>query len=247
MIIKSKHPIAPAMDRLVTRPILRRADVVLYLTEKERDDLVEVESAISAKALPNGVPASPPLASPHDDDVEVLYLARLQERKRPALFVESAREILADGVDARFTLIGPDGGEGAHVRDAIARGNGYSKSIKWEGSLPPEETADRMAQASIYVLPSVDEPFSMSVLEAMAIGLPVVITESCGLADTVRASGCGIVVDHSQKSLTGAVRRLIEDPALRGKMGEAGRKAAQENFSMDAIGRTLLTAYGLDN
>jgi hypothetical protein len=83
-------------------------------------------------------------------------------------------------------------------------------------------------------------------LEAMAIGLPVVITESSGLADTVRASGCGIVVDHSQKSLTGAVRRLIEDPALREEMGDAGRKTARENFSMDAIGRTLLKVYGLN-
>jgi glycosyltransferase involved in cell wall biosynthesis len=246
MIIKSKHLIAPALDRFVTRPILRRADVVLYLTARERDDLLEVETEIAVQALPNGVPPSPPLATPNDGVVEVLYLARLHERKRPALFVETAREILTEGIDARFTLVGPDGGEGSKVRDAISRGDDMAKSIKWEGSLPPEETADRMAQASIYVLPSVDEPFSMSVLEAMAIGLPVVITESCGLADTVRASGCGIVVDHSQKSLTGAVRRLIEDPALREEMGEAGRKTARENFSMDAIGRTLLTVYGLN-
>ncbi|MDT5234266.1 MAG: hypothetical protein QOF47_253 [Mycobacterium sp.] len=245
MIVKSRHPIAPALDRLFTRPILRRADVVLYITARERDDLLEVEADIAAQALPNGVPPSPPLATPSDGVVEVLYLARLHERKRPALFVETAREILTEGIDARFTLVGPDEGEGSKVRDAISRGDDFAKSIKWEGSLPPEETADRMAQASIYVLPSVDEPFSMSVLEAMAIGLPVVITESCGLADTVRASGCGIVVDHSQKSLTGAVRRLIEDSALREEMGDAGRKTARENFSMDAIGRTLLTAYGL--
>src|SRR6185312_11172960 len=123
---------------------------------------------------------------PNDGGVEVLYLARLHERKRPALFVETARDILSEGIDARFTLIGPDGGEGAKVREAITRGREFETSINWEGSLPPEKTADRMAHASIYVLPSVDEPFSMSVLEAMAIGLPVVITESCGLADTVR-------------------------------------------------------------
>ncbi|MDT5009079.1 MAG: hypothetical protein QOH57_696 [Mycobacterium sp.] len=245
MIVRSRHLIAPILDRLLTRPILRRADVVLYLTDKERDDLLEVEPAISAQALPNGVPPSPPLAMAHQGDVEVLYLARLHERKRPALFVETARELLAEGVGARFTLIGPDGGEGEKVREAIDKDNDAAKSIMWEGSLPPEETADRMAQASIYVLPSVDEPFSMSVLEAMAVGLPVVITESCGLADTVRANGCGIVVDHSQDALTAAVRTLIENPPLRKTMGDAGRKTAQADFSMDAIGRSLLTAYGL--
>jgi glycosyltransferase involved in cell wall biosynthesis len=246
MITKSKHPIAPALDRFLTRPILRRADTVLYLTEKEREELLEVETEIASQPLPNGVPPFLPIAAHDDDDVEVLFLARLHERKRPALFVESARDLLNDGIVARFTLIGPDGGEGAKVRDAIGRDDAVTKSISWEGSLPPEETSDRMAQSSIYVLPSVDEPFSMSVLEAMAIGLPVVITQSCGLADTVRANGCGIVVDHSKESLTAAVRRLVEDPVLRATMGEAGRKAARENFSMEAIGRTLLTVYGLN-
>ena len=244
MIVKSHHPIAPYLDRLLTRPILRRAAAVLYLTSKERDDLVEVEPRIHARALPNGVPPSPPHAE-HQDSVEVLFLARLHERKRPAMFVESARDIVAEGIDAHFTLIGPDGGEGAKVAEAIARGDDYTESITWEGSLPPEETDERMAKASIYVLPSVDEPFSMSVLEAMAVGLPVVITESCGLAETVRANGCGIVVDHSQASLTDAVRQLIEDPEARRRMGEAGRKTAQEHFSMAAIGRTLLDVYGI--
>ena len=245
MITKTNHPIAPVLDRVLTRPILRRAHVVLYLTARERDDLLEVEADIAAQALPNGVPSSTPLAAPEEGPVEVLFLARLQERKRPALFVESARDIVAEGVDARFTLVGPDEGEGPKVREAIDRGTGFAESITWEGSLPPEETAERMAKASIYVLPSVDEPFSMSVLEAMAIGLPVVITDSCGLAETVRANGSGIVVDDSQASLTAAVRRLIDDPALRRQMGDAGRKTARESFSMDSIGRTLLTIYGL--
>jgi glycosyltransferase involved in cell wall biosynthesis len=61
----------------------------------------------------------------------------------------------------------------------------------------------------------------------------------------VRTRGCGIVVDHSQEALTNAVRQLIEDPMLRKTMGAAGRKTAQEDFSMDAIGRSLLTAYGV--
>lgn len=248
MIIKSDHLIAPVLDRFLTRPILRRADVVLYLTPKERDELLEVESEISAEALPNGVPPSPQRAAQSNDgEVEVLFLARLHERKRPVMFVETAREILAAGIAAQFVLIGPDEGEGPRVREAITRGTDLSGSITWSGSLPPDETADRMAEASIYVLPSVDEPFSMSVLEAMAIGLPVVITESCGLADTVRASSCGIVVDHSQESLTQAVRRLIEDPQLREKMGQSGRRTALNDFGMDGIARTLLTAYGFED
>ena len=245
MIVKSDHVIAPVLDTFFTRPILRRADAVLYLTSSERDALLEVESDIHAQPLPNGVPVPSASANPDGDKVDVLFLARLHERKRPTFFVETGAKILADGIDARFSLVGPDEGEGAKVREAIDRAGDHGENLNWEGPLPPEETAERMARASIYVLPSVDEPFSMSVLEAMAIGLPVVITHSCGLAETVRASGCGIVVDHTQESLTGAVRRLIEDPALRRQMGDAGNRAALDNFSMDLIGRNLISIYGL--
>ncbi|KLI07650.1 hypothetical protein ACT17_10760 [Mycolicibacterium conceptionense] len=248
MITDSSHPIAPILDRILTRPILRRAAAVLYLTEDERAALLRVQPEAAVRHLRNGVPGyegapAAARADPTAGGVEVLYLARLQARKRPALFVEAAARLLAAGCDARFTLVGPDEGEGAEVLDTITRSDIRSDEIRWEGAVPPDRTVLRMAAASIYVLPSVDEPFPMSVLEAMSVGLPVVITESCGLADTVRASGSGIVVDESEDALIEAMRTLIIDQRLREKMSAAARQTAAAVFSMEAIARDLTAVY----
>ena len=78
-----------------------------------------------------------------------------------------------------------------------------------------------MSQAGVYVLPSIDEPYGMSVLEAMSVGLPVVITESCGLASLVRTTGSGVVTDPSLEGLVEGVRAIISDPAAARRMGEA--------------------------
>ncbi|OMC40305.1 hypothetical protein A5740_24475 [Mycobacterium sp. GA-1841] len=248
MVADSDHPIAPLLDRILVRPILRRAAAVLYLTEAERAALLRVQPAAAVQHLPNGVPGyepGPDVGADRvaDNDVEVLYLARLQARKRPALFVRAATRLLAQDCAARFTLIGPDEGEGAAVRAAISQSGADEDAIAWEGALPPEHTTERMAAASVYVLPSVAEPFPMSVLEAMSVGLPVVVTESCGLANAVRDSGSGIVVDESEEALVEAIHMLIADRGLRERMSAAARRTATEVFSMAAVARELLTLY----
>ncbi|WP_166903234.1 glycosyltransferase [Mycobacterium sp. DL440] len=248
MIADSSHPIAPLLDRVLTRPILRRAAAVLYLTVEERVALSRVQPEAAVQHLPNGVPGYDGTSTVGSgdrtsDQVEVLYLARLQSRKRPVLFAKTAARLVAEGCDARFTLVGPDEGEAAQVLETIMRSGTRTDEIRWEGALPPDRTVARMAAASIYVLPSVDEPFPMSVLEAMSVGLPVVITESCGLAETVRASGSGMVVDESEDSLIEAIRMLITDQRLREQMSAAARQTAAAAFSMEAVARDLTAVY----
>jgi glycosyltransferase involved in cell wall biosynthesis len=250
MIIPSRRAVAPLMDRLLTRPVLRRANVVLHLSEEEKRALLQVEPRLTLRQLPNGVPMYDVTTEHEDtassDQIEVLYLARLHERKRPRLFVEAAADLLSEGIDARFRLVGPDGGEAENVENAIATAHDPWARIAWQGALPPDETVERMRRASFYVLPSVNEPFPMSVLEAMAVGLPLILTESCGLADVVKSSGSGIIVDESKRGLVDAMRSLIVDPLLRKKMGIAAQRTAGELFSMDAVGRQLLGIYAAE-
>jgi glycosyltransferase involved in cell wall biosynthesis len=84
----------------------------------------------------------------------------------------------------------------------------------------------------------------MAILEAMSVGLPVIVTDSCGLAPLIDDTHSGIVVDDSVESLAEAMRRLILDTELRENMGRAARQAVQDRFSMEAIGRELVRMYG---
>ena len=201
MVIPSRNPLAGPLDTLWTRRLLADARAVFYLTDLERTQLREVAHAeITLAQLHNGVPDYP--AGPERTGVtEVLCLARLHARKRPTLFVAVAKQLLAEGLDARFTLVGPDEGEAAAVQAAI----GGETRITWAGAIDPADAPSRLAKATAYVLAAEREPYPMAVLEAMSVGLPVVVCDDCGLAPTIAETRAGVVTKGTVSALADAV------------------------------------------
>lgn len=83
----------------------------------------------------------------------------------------------------------------------------------------------------------------MSVLEAMSVGLPVIVTADCGLAPIIEESACGTVTDPSVPSLTAAVSAMLRDHARARSMGERGKQAVLEHFGMRRVGDRLVNTY----
>ena len=188
MIDPSHRALSRPLDALATRRVLQGAAAVFYLTpwsdaglvEVARDPLHqltelderrpqgrprEVTPAPSAGAVPGAAPGAEAAL-----DVRV-----------------HGRAALGEGVDAAFHLVGPDEGEGPRVRAAISALG--SERLAWEGPIAPESTLRRLSQAALFVLPAVNEPYPMAVLEALSVGCPVVVTESCGLAPAIERPG----------------------------------------------------------
>jgi glycosyltransferase involved in cell wall biosynthesis len=241
MIDETSHPLAIPLDLALTRPVLTRAKIVAYLTSRERASL-EVVSRGGARLeeLPNGVPLA--TQGTTTGPAGVLYLARLAARKHPVAFVEAAARVAPEFPEAAFALVGPDEGEGAPVLAAISS-SGHADRIRWEGPVGMSGAAERMRRATVYVLPSVDEPYPMSVLEAMSVGLPVVVTDTCGLASFVRDHDAGLVTDDTVESLADALRILLADPGRAAAMGARGRNAVRSERSMAAIAQRLEAFY----
>jgi glycosyltransferase involved in cell wall biosynthesis len=157
-------------------------------------------------------------------------------------FVDAAAEVLGTHPDARFVLAGPDEGERAAVDRRIAE-LGLGDRFEVPGALSGERVLEELRRAHVYVLPSVDEPFPMSVLEALSVGVPAVVTHSNGLAKDIAAAGAGRAVEPGPAGVAAAVRELL-DPQENGGASAAARKLAAESFSMDAVLDTLLGVYG---
>lgn len=245
MIDASSKPLARPLDRFLTRPLLSSASRVLHLTPREASDLREVVGgrSIRLQALPNGVPLAKETAPRPDRPIDVLFLARLHKRKRPQVFVEAAH-LLADQFPAvTFSVVGPDEGEEESVRELARRFDPDGTHIRIEGPLQPHETAERMRQSAVYVLPSEDEPFPMSVLEAMALGVPVVINDDCGLASAVGEAKAGVIVDGSVASVARAISTLLQDGSERRTRGRNASELVRESFSMEAIAERLEEIY----
>lgn len=245
MVDVSHRKLAQMLDKCLTFRVLRSAKRIFALTDRERKDLLAVyPPARNIFMLPNGIPQPEPAAqqpAAPSEKVEVLYMARLHKRKRPEMFLRMA-ELLGTRYPAtQFRLVGPDEGEGSAIKQRINEAKGLD--IEWEGAVAPDQTGARLRRASMYVLPSVDEPFPMSVLEAMANGLPSVVTRSCGLADALEAGSAGIVCDETLDSLVNAVETLLKSEDKRVEMGIRAASLAANKFTMEAVGAQLVSAY----
>ena len=243
MIDSSQRRLANVLDALATRAALKAAAAVFYLTEREHDDLIHVARtpALRLSHLANGVPESDLQADVTSGD-EVLFLARLHVRKRPLAFVTAAVELRKKFPNTKFTLVGPDEGE-ANETLAFIKSANAGETVSWQGPLEPQHTLKRMSGASIYVLPSVDEPFPMAVLEAMSIGLPCVVTDTCGLIPRLRDPNAVAVVDESTDALVAELARLLSDTNARASLGSRARREVESYFSIDQVAATALNAY----
>jgi glycosyltransferase involved in cell wall biosynthesis len=243
MIDASSRLLARPLDVVLTRPLLSSADAVLFLTDAERQDLEQVFGGPLDRAsrLPNGI-AAPIAVDGVRDPKLVLFAARLHEQKRPEVFVDLAVEVLRAIPDARFVMIGPDGGSAPSVRRRISERR-LGDRISCLGPMEHGLLLEWFARAAVYVLPSIYEPFGMTALEAMSVGTPVVVSDTCGLAPDVRRTGAGIVTRPDPDSLGRAVVDLLRDPERRVAAGAAGVRVAAEEFSIGAVVDRLESVY----
>ncbi|MGW1351806.1 glycosyltransferase [Streptomyces sp. NPDC002409] len=252
MVDPTENRVARLTDLLGVRTVLRRADAVLHLTETERLDVNAVAAPVPLTRtvrLVNGVrpqqrkPAREPGRPP-----TVLFLARIQERKRPEDFVAAMPAVLARHPDARFVLAGPDTGALRGTLE-LARGLGVTDSLDHVGPLDHEAVLAAGRQADVYVLPSIEEPLGVSVLEAMSVGTPVVVTRTCGLAPDVARAGAGRVIDsrvgqdaRNARGVADAVLELLE-PEANERAGRAAWDLVNEDFTIEAVAGALRRTY----
>lgn len=243
MIDPSDKLLAKPLDAVLTRRVLRAAAKVFFLTRVERKGVLDVAGPrIRVEELHNGLNADSMPSPREHEHTTVLYLARLQARKRPLVFVEAAKELAPEFPDVYFRMVGPDEGQGDEVATAIAA-SGLGERLRWDGPADRVGCQDAMATADIYVLPSVDEPYPMSVLEALAARLPVVLTDTCGLAPAVGRAGAGTVTTNDPSEIAPAIRKYLQDADVRRSAADRAQELIRSEFSMRPIVEQLLNAY----
>ncbi|WP_445441829.1 glycosyltransferase [Clavibacter sp. km1a] len=231
------------LDAVAVRRVLVGARAVLALTDAEEEALGGVSRGDARVVrVRNGVaPVSVTRHREPDAVPEVLFLARLHPRKRVLAFAAMAALLHERGVRARFAVVGPDEGDLPALTAFIAARPGLP--LVHEGSIAPGASTERLAAADVYVLPSVREVFPMTVLEALAVGTPVVLTEDCGIAAELRAAGAALVTDGSPDGLASAVALLLSSPETRAEVAAGMRRSLDEDLGISAVVETLLRAY----
>lgn len=167
----------------------------------------------------------------------VVFTGRLVSYKGLPLLLQVWRDLLADHPRAELHLVGEAGLDRNACADhlhAFVREHGLERSVRFIGAARRVE--DRLKAADVFVLPSENEAFGVSLAEAMACGLPCIATRCGGLVDLIETDLTGLLVEPCHPGeLRAALDRLLRDSALRERLGGAAARSARARFAVDVI------------
>ncbi len=227
------------LDKMVVSGIVRSAAGIIALNETESDALRRTFLLQRVAILGNPMTDFLMSTPERSGRITILFLARLHPRKRVDAFVRMSRQLADRGHDFRFVVAGPDSGTLASAR-ALAEALGVQ--IEFKGPLEPAQARDEIARADVYVLPSVDEPYPMTVLEAMYAGTPAVITTGCQIHDLLSKAQAAIVTDPNPAALADGVEQALE-PEVRRNLVRNAQTWIADNASTGSISRRLVDIY----
>jgi glycosyltransferase involved in cell wall biosynthesis len=174
------------------------------------------------------------------DVVLFVIVAQLRPEKNHAVLLDAFAQVLWDVPGARLAIVG-DGPERGAIEERIDR-LGLQAAVVMAGHV--DRAWRTLAAADIAVLPSQHEGFPNSVVEAMAVGVPVIASNVGGIPDAVHDGVTGLLVERDQLgALANAMRTLALDAALRTSFGHAAQRVAHDSFRQDAVIDRLEACY----
>jgi glycosyltransferase involved in cell wall biosynthesis len=236
---------------LIEKPILTRASAVHCTSEAERQDVLAVCPKANAVVIPLSVETPSFVDAEIESTVEplemrpprVLYLSRLDPKKNVEVLLD-AFAMLVRRVPIAELIVAGDG-DARYVDSLRVRADqlGISHRIQWLGHVTGEVKASAFRTAYVFVLPSQSENFGIAVAEALAAGVPCVVSPQVAIAPEIERYGAGIVVNAEQNVLADALTSFLEQPTRRAACALAARKLARDEYSDAKLGERLLSLY----
>ena len=231
---------------LAQRRALARVNCLHATSHQEHDDIRAFGLSSPIAILPNGIDV--PAVNGRDEQRApeqgtVLYLGRVHPKKGLDRLLLAWARLEAAHPDWRLRIVGPsEGGHGEELR-TLAANLGLAR-VTFEDSLFGAAKRTAYRQADVFVLPTLNENFAMTVAESLAEGTPVISTKGAPWAGLAQ-NRCGWWIDHGVEPLAAALTEAMALPAAeRAAMGTRGRAWMIRDFSWQRIAEDMLQVYG---
>jgi glycosyltransferase involved in cell wall biosynthesis len=236
---------------LAERENVNGAACLHALTNAEAEDYRRFGSKSPIAVIPNGV------AIPQRVDPEVffwkypslrhkkivLFLGRIHFKKGLDILVESWATIAKKWPEAHLVLAGPDFEATQAKVEALIAERGLGERVLFTGMLRDEMKWSALAAAHCFILPSYSEGLSVSTLEAMGVGLPVIITEQCNLPDVSRFE-TGWIIKATADEITSALNECLRNSQLINRqIGDRGRQLIHDKYNWPSVARQMSEVY----
>lgn len=192
------------------------------------------------------IAALPPAEAGSEGTIRFICVGRLSPEKGHRGLFDAFGSVLAREPDARLILVG-DGPLKAELT-ALAEAQGIARAVSFRGALNETATLAAIGAADILVLPSLMEGLPVVIMEAMALGKPVISSGVAGIPELVRDGANGLLFPPSRwQELGEKMVMLATDKNLRDRLGQAGKLAVAEEFAIDRAIRPLIPLFSRGN
>ena len=240
-------------DRLWGARLLKDAAKLIAITKVEAEEYADMgASPANIALLPNGIDVTEYSRLPErgafrkkwgiaPDEKVVLFLSRLHQFKGLDILTEAFARVAAWRENVRLVIAGPDAGYLETLKQLITKLKLGNKVIVTGYLTKPDKFA-AFVDADIFVLPSSYEAFPVAVVESMACGTPVIVSDRSGIAPEIE-NKAGMVVPYDSEPLAGAIFRLLDEGGMRRKFSENGIRLVRERFNWTTIAGDLESIY----
>lgn len=176
--------------------------------------------------------------TPHDGVPTVMALGRLSAEKGFGVLLDAITQLHREGTPVRLRIVGD--GPMRKELEATAQATGVADAVTFTGELPPAAVREELAGADVFALTSFSEGLPVSLMEAMAIGVPTVTTWIAGIPELAENDVSALTVPPARAdALAEALRRLAGDPDLGLRLAKAARKKVEHQHDLDRCGAAV--------
>lgn len=240
--------------RFVERRILTNAAAIHYTSRQEKLEAEQAGVTTTPFVIPLGIDTSLFQAGetaarfyqrfPNCSGRQIiLFLSRLDQKKGLDILLRAFREVRAAYPASLLVIAGDGRTQFVTELKELAAELGIDGHIVWAGFLSGDDKTAAFAAASVFALPSYSENFGLALVEAMAAGLPCVLSDQVGIAPDVVEFEAGSVAPCEVAPLAAALKQLLADAELRQRFGENAVRLANARFSVEAMTGSLVKLY----
>ncbi|MDM5157371.1 glycosyltransferase family 4 protein [Bacillus sp. DX1.1] len=224
------------------REILDQVDVIITLSKKWKVDIESITDNRNVKVIYNAIDSKKFNLS-NLDEQNILFMGRIGTRKGIYDLVDIIPQIIEDFPNVKLHIAGD--GDLQTLKRRIEELN-INSSICIHGWINHNQKVQLLEQSSIFTLPSYNEGLPVSILEAMAAGLPVISTNIGGIPEQIDNAYNGFIIKPGDKeALLEHINFLLKDKNARKNFGENAKYKVNESFSLPVIGDEILNMYSI--
>ena len=239
----------PALKKLsftlLERGLLEAAAAVHFTSRAEQAAAAALGLRCNGALIPLGIDVEPAAVRPArvaGAPFDLLFIGRIDPVKNLENLIVALASVRSGGANVRLRIAGA--GEAIYVASlrALSERIGVGRSVDWLGQTDGENKRRLLRTAHAFVLPSHSESFGIAAVEALAAGLPCIVSRNVAIAGDIAEAGAGIVTGMDPESLAAGIRTLTEHDSLAA-MSSAAHRLAVNRFSRDVMGERLAALY----